>query len=97
MNLRIFRYTALILITAAVALISSCEKNPFNKDDYRKVIILYMAANNNLSSYAEQNISTLKGGFIPDKNSRDILVVYAHLAGSNPKLTRLYKESDGTV
>ncbi len=97
MNIKILRYTATVLVTAALVLLSSCEKNPFSNDDYRKVVILYMAANNNLSSYAEQNIATLKGGFIPDKNSKDILIVYAHIAGNIPKLTRLFKNSDGSV
>jgi hypothetical protein len=97
MNIRFLRYIALTLITAALALLSSCEKNIFDSDDYRKVIILYMAANNNLSSYAQENITTMKGGFIPDKESKDILILYAHLAEGNPRLVRLYKDTDGTV
>jgi hypothetical protein len=56
-----------------------------------------MAANNNLSSFAEHNISTIKDGFVPDKQSKDILVVYIHLPNKDPKLVRVYKESDGVV
>jgi len=56
-----------------------------------------MAANNNLSSFAEHNISTIKDGFVPDKQSKDILVVYVHLPNKDPKLVRVYKESDGAV
>ncbi len=91
------KYIALLLIFAIATLFISCEKNPFGGAEFRRVVILYMAANNNLSSFAEHNISTIKDGFVPDKQSKDILVIYVHLANKDPKLVRVYKESDGVV
>jgi hypothetical protein len=95
--MRIIRYVIVFSLLSMAAFFTSCEKDPFKGAEFRKVILLYMAANNNLSSFAEYNISALKEGFIPEKSSKDILVVYLHLAGKDPKLVRLYKESDGVV
>ncbi len=97
MRIRLFRYAAFIMIFAAMVLVVSCERNPSGKGDYKRVVLLYMAANNNLSSFAEYNISELKAGFIPDEESKDILLVYVHLSGRNPKLVRLFKNSDDIV
>jgi len=95
--MRKIKYIALLLIFAISTIFISCEKNPFGGAEFRRVVILYMAANNNLSSFAEHNISTIKDGFVPDKQSKDILVVYVHLPNKDPKLVRVYKESDGVV
>jgi hypothetical protein len=53
-----------------------------------------MAANNNLTSHALNNIQELKQGYIPSKDSKDILLVYIHSVNSSPRLFRLYKGSD---
>jgi len=95
--MRKIKYIAHLLILAISSLFISCEKNPFSGSEFRRVVVLYMAANNNLSSFAEHNISTIKDGFVPDKQSKDILVVYVHLPNKDPKLVRVYKESDGAV
>ncbi len=94
--MKIVKSLFFIVIIACTTLIVSCEKNPFKSDEFNRVVLLYMAANNNLSSYAEYNIGALKEGYIPEKNSKDILIVYQHMAGSNPRLVRYFKE-DGVV
>lgn len=95
--MRKIKYIALLSILAFTTIFISCEKNPFGAAEFRRVVVLYMAANNNLSSFAEHNISTIKDGFVPTKDSKDILVVYVHLPNKEPKLVRVYKESDGVV
>ncbi len=95
-GMRKFIYSALSVLILLSLTTSSCRKDPFN-GSYRRVVILYMAANNNLSSFAEHNITTLKEGFIPAKESKDILLVYQHLTGKDPKLVRYYKANDGVV
>lgn len=87
----------LIVLSLIVALLTSCEKGLFIDDDYRKVVILYMAANNNLSSFAEDNISDLKDGFVPSETSKDILLVYKHLSGEDPRLVRFFCDGSGVV
>lgn len=96
MNFKKFIYISLALLVGAILSVS-CDKNIIKNGEYRRVVLLYMAANNNLSSFAEHNISALKEGFIPDKDSKDILLVYIHLPGKDPKVIRVFKEGDGAV
>lgn len=76
---------------------NSCEKNPSGKPAFNRVVVLYMAANNNLSSFADHNLDAIQKGFIPRENSKDILVVYQHIQGKTPKLVRLFKNSVGEI
>lgn len=87
----------IVVICALVIPLSSCEKSDVKEPDLDRVILLYMAANNNLSSYAEYNLSALTQGYIPSDESRQILLVYQHLEGKSPKLVRMFKETDGTI
>lgn len=75
-------------------LFTSCEKFGIG-EDYNRVVLLYLAANNNLSGYAEDNIDALKAGYLPGENELDIMLVYRHLSGSNPELIRLYRDASG--
>lgn len=59
-----------------------------------KTVIVYMAADNDLSSNAINNLEELKQGFLP---SSDNLVVYYHTPDSNPKLLRLYRDEAGAA
>ncbi len=86
----------LLFIILASLLFSSCEKFP-NKDNYGKVVLVYLAANNNLSGYAEDNIAALKKGYLPDEDDKDIVLVYKHLLGLNPQLVRVFKNASGKV
>jgi len=86
----------LLFIILAGFLLSSCEKF-LDRDDYRKVVVLYLAANNNLSGYAQDNIDALKQGYLPGEDDKDIMLVYKHLSGSAPELVRLFKDATGKV
>jgi len=90
-NLRITFFLGLVIILV------SCIKDNSDIPQYRRVVVLYLAANNNLSSYASNNIVSLKEGYLPGEDSRDIILVYSHISGSNPKLLRLYKDGSGKV
>jgi hypothetical protein len=87
----------LVVLFLAFSLLTSCEKGLFDDDGYRKVVILYMAANNNLSTFAEENISDMKDGFVPSETSRDILLVYKHISGEDPRLVRIFCDGTGVV
>lgn len=76
--------------------LSACCKID-NTDTYDKVIILYMAANNNLDSYARENVSALKTGYIPKLDDSQVLLLFKHLSGETPVLVRLFKNSSGVV
>jgi len=57
-----------------------------------RVVLLYLEGNNNLSSYARQNINSINQGFLPDyydEGGGDIFLTYCHIKGSRPYLARL--------
>ena len=74
--------------------------------DTRKVLLLYSAGFNSLSSYLKEDIEELYTGWVPHKRrAEDVILVYSHLPESrgqyskktSPVLFRLYAEHDGTV
>lgn len=90
------KYTG-IVVFAIFSILCSCTKDNSDNPPFHRVVILYFAANNNLSSYASTNIASLKEGYLPAEESKDIVLVYSHLSGSNPRLLRLYKDESGKV
>ena len=58
-----------LIIFLILTLVVSCSKDPENQKIYKKAIVLYMAANNNLSGYAQDNLTAIKSGFVPDASS----------------------------
>ncbi|OFY38662.1 MAG: hypothetical protein A2X18_08255 [Bacteroidetes bacterium GWF2_40_14] len=95
--MRRVRSITFIFAIGLFSIIASCSKDNDGNPEFRRVVILYFAANNNLSSYAASNIENLKQGFLPEEESRNILLVYSHLSGSLPKLLRLYKDEAGKI
>jgi hypothetical protein len=94
--MRKIKFTGVVFFVV-LAILYSCVKDNSDTPAFRRVVILYFAANNNLSSYASTNIASLKEGYLPEKESKDIVLVYSHLSGSNPRLLRLYKDESGKV
>ena len=69
------------LIVLLISLLAvSCEGwfNPDKKKTYDRVMILYSAGCNSLSSSMERNVQELKAGFIPEKKDKRALVVISH-------------------
>ncbi len=91
------KINCLFLAIICLSIFNSCDKIPSGNPEFNRVVVLYMAANNNLNSFALHNLEALKNGFIPLEKSKDILVIYQHLEGKAPKLVRLYKNSAGDV
>lgn len=89
-------FFTMILIAAVVLISGSCEKIGI-RNKYDKVVLLYLAANNNLSSYALDNVIALKEGFLPSVNDESILLVYKHISGHKPELVRLFKDQNGVA
>lgn len=83
-------------LTLVLFVVSSCKKD-YIPGEYEKVVILYMAANNNLSDFAEDNIAALEIGFIPSYSDKNILLVFSHLSGKTPVLKRYYKDIMGQI
>ncbi len=66
----------------------------------QRTVLVYMAADNNLSGNARRDIEEMKDGYVPyyfDEGSGDVLLVYADIQGEKPKLMRLSRDRFGTV
>jgi len=86
----------LLLLIPILFVFSSCEKIGIGRE-YDKVVLLYIAANNNLNSFALENVESLKSGYIPSVKDKNILLVYKHISGFKPELVRLFKDQSGNV
>lgn len=88
--------SAQFIVIIILFTLSSCVKLP--KDNTaERVVLLYLSANNNLSSYAQKNISDLKMGYVPAENSKNILLLLIHLPDDEPKLVRLVRDKKGVA
>ena len=74
--------------------------------DTRKVLLLYSAGFNSISSYLKEDIEDLSTGWLPrERRADDVILVYSHqpkargqyAEKTSPVLFRMYAESDGTV
>ena len=96
-----------ILGWAAMVTVMSCEPfwcNQTDPETYNKVMLLYSAGHNNLSSYLKGDIEELKTGAIPTSKDENVVLVYSHFpAGSgynnpsSPTLVRLTSTKDHDV
>ena len=74
--------------------------------DTRKVLLLYSAGFNSISSYLKEDIEDLSKGWLPGRQrSNDVVLVYSHQTATRgqygtktePVLFRMYSLTDGTV
>lgn len=102
----------IIGILLSAILYGCCRLESPTKDDCkvdeqaRKVLLLYSAGNNSLSSYLLEDIRDLKKGWLPGDDCNDnILLVYSHTPKKNssyntpstPYLIRIYKDNSGNT
>ena len=102
MSMKKLRYyfRVLVLVCGLVSLLSGCESGWQGETDNPQTLLIYMAGNNNLSSYAYMNYSDLNGGYIPkwcQPGKGDVLLVYMHTADTLPRLVRLFVNNKGHV
>lgn len=88
------RYLILFLLFVVAMACDPISEEPPQFEEKQKTILIYMVANNNLSSQAQNNLESMKKGYVP---AEDNLLVYMHLPASNPLLLRLYRDADGSV
>ena len=77
-----------------------------SNDETRKVMLLYSAGFNSLSSYLKSDIEDLKKGWIPDnRRTEDIVLIYSHFTRqgggystqTSPTLIRLYRDKSSEI
>ena len=95
-----------IFSLAAMVTLISCEPfwcKPTDPESYDKVMLLYSAGYNNLSSYLKGDIEELKSGAIPTSKDENVVLVYSHFTKegyntpSSPTLIRLTSTKDNKV
>jgi hypothetical protein len=106
---RSFKYNILKVLVSILSVLTatSCELFnfcPTTPDQYDKVMLLYSAGFNNLSGYLKGDIEELKSGYLPTKQSDDVVLVYSHFpsisgysATTSPTLIRLTSAKDNMV
>lgn len=75
---------------ALTLLFASCEgvsDTPPSRVEKNRTLLIYMAANNNLSVNAVENLESLKQGYIPEEEGN--IVVYYHIPDQAPLLLYL--------
>jgi hypothetical protein len=85
-----------VLLFFAALFVSACKEVAGNKTVYsskEKTILVYMAANNGLSSYATENLFDMEKGYIPTTDGN--LLVYYHIKDQNPLLLRITRDGGG--
>lgn len=88
------RYIALLLLAFVVLACDPVSEEAPVYEHKARTVLVYMAANNNLSSNAESNLLGMKEGFVPEE---DNLLVYMHLSNTSPVMLRIYKDESGAV
>ena len=75
-------------------------------EETRKVLLLYSAGFNSLTSYLKEDIEDLKQGWLPtDHRTDDVVLVYSHFpsqsgkynVGTSPVLVRLYTRDETVI
>ena len=85
---------ALLTMIGGVMATSSCSMLPGRSSD--TMVIIYIAADNNLASSAMADIQEIVDGYVPDYcepgERGNVLLLFVDLPSSEPQLIRLYKD-----
>lgn len=93
----IWRKTLYMTIALLLAsLLSSCRKDEKEEGPADYTVLVYMAADNNLSSYCEPNMTRMRSA-MTSQNDNDRLVVFLDRPGLNPLLLRLKNKGVDTL
>ena len=87
----------LAYMLAALCLVSC---NWFHHEDFsdRHSLLIYIAGNNSISSYGEQDLADIESAWLPETSDKsDILMVFTHFTDQTPKLFRLSRDKRGNL
>ncbi|MDD4819674.1 MAG: clostripain-related cysteine peptidase [Flavobacteriales bacterium] len=80
----------ILFLLLSAAILSGCSKSP--KEPTERTVLVYLAAKNNLSSYAEKNLYDMQTAYKNNPPQGNVaLVVYLDIPGQNPTLYRVDK------
>lgn len=90
-------FKKILLILLAMPALFACTNDDDPVATYSgKTVIVYMVADNNLSSYVEANIDSMAAGMKRSKTKSNLLI-YVDKSNNIPQLIRIVKDVDGTV
>ena len=93
--MKMMRYIFAVIFAVIMAVACSPVNKAAPEFEHKgKSVLVYMVANNDLSSNATRNLEDMKKGFVPED---DNLLVYYHTRGRSPILLRLYTAESGAV
>ena len=87
----------LAILSVGVIVFSCCEIPPDTPVDLKRVVLLYVAGNNNLSPDLRKNVQDIEKGYIPSYNSGEVLLSFVHLQGEVPRLIKFEKNKAGSI
>lgn len=93
-----WRMVCLVMLLVSGTLACSTEHE--GETDHSQTLLIYMAGNSNLSSYAYANIESMTEGYVPKwcrPGKGDVLLVYLHTKDTLPRLLRLYRDNRNQV
>ena len=90
------RAMAAALVAVMTLLSVSCGE-PMPDVVPERSVLVYFAANNDISEDARRDYRDIIEGWIPEEGSGMGLLVYHHFAGESPVLLRIYKDGRGDV
>lgn len=89
------RVALFVLLLLSFASCKAISEDPPVREEKGRTLLIYMAGNNNLAPYAKSNLEKLMNGYIPVEEGN--IVVFYHIAGSDPLLLRLNGENGDVV
>lgn len=95
--IRLPKLLSALVVCLLMGTLCSCEEVIGSAEEFKvkeKTLLVYMIANNNLSSNAISNLSAIRNGYLPDEDKGNI-VVYYHVPNQNPLLLNVLKEKSG--
>ncbi|HIZ87162.1 MAG TPA: hypothetical protein IAC03_03255 [Candidatus Coprenecus pullistercoris] len=100
MSVLLKRTYKVLIAFCAVCLLHACSVYEQGDAGTGRTVIVYMAADNNLASFARRNLDDMARGGVPyycDRGEGDVLLVYTDISGERPRLMRLSKDRFGVV
>ncbi|MBR5000094.1 MAG: hypothetical protein IKY11_04075, partial [Rikenellaceae bacterium] len=86
-----------VLMLAAIAFACGCSSNSETTPSANRTVLIYIAANNDLSGYAYSNITDMIYGAADCNLKNDNLIVYFAVPNENPTLYRIDKNGKELV
>lgn len=87
----------IIGLALCMPLLWGCSENEIDPVGHTRTVLIYMAADNSLSSYSYKNIESIVQGTSKTALNGGNLLVYVDASDATPQLLQIKVKSDGTI